>query len=173
MSFADKIAPYAKKAAASLGMDPAVIMAQWLYETGNGSNTGTKYNNWAGIKLTKNSAAGAYQPADSIHAGYKTPDAFVADYVRVMKLSYYNNVRKVAAPGADPMAAKAAIDASPYATQNYNAEGWLRYFNQAKGILGGSTGTAAATQEKKTAFPCLCQICPDRPCYLLKNTGGK
>lgn len=176
-AFRAKIAPYAKKAAELLKMDPAVIMAQWLYETGDGSNTGTKFNNLAGVKLTGSSVSEAYAVPESIHAAYPTLDAFVKDYVRVLNLSYYKDVRAIAKPGVNPITAKNAIDASPYAVTNYNESGWINFYNAAVKILGGTpaptAGSGTTTTQKKTGFPCLCQICPDRPCSLLKNTGGK
>lgn len=170
IAFRNKIAPYAKKAAAALGMDASVIMAQWLYETGDGTNTGTKYNNLAGVKHTGSSTPAAFTVPNSIHAAYPTLDDFVTDYVRVLKLGYYKNVRAVAKPGVNPVVAKKAIDASPYAVADYNEAGFVNFYNIAKKILGGNVATIP---EKKTIRPCLCPTCLDRPCRLLNSTGGK
>ena len=174
-AFRSKIAPYAVKAGKLLGMDPAVIMTQWLYETGDGSNTGTKYNNLAGVKHTGSSIPEAYTVPSSIHAAYPNLDAFVKDYVRVLNLSYYKGIRAIAKPGVDPVVAKRAIDASPYAVTDYNQSGWINYYQGAIKALGSINvaGSGAETAEKKTLHPCLCPTCPDRPCNLLKDTGGK
>jgi hypothetical protein len=172
-AFQKKIAPYAVQAGKLLGMDPNVIMTQWLYETNDGTNVGSRlYNNLAGIKHTGSSTPAAYTVGDSIHAAYPTLSDFVNDYVRVLKLSYYNEIRAIAKPGVDPIVAKNVIDKSPYAVTNYNQEGWLRFFNQAKAVLGSGvgagvgTGTITPPAEKKTIQPCLCHHCQDKPCNL-------
>lgn len=167
LDFQKKIAPYAVRAGKVLGMDSNVIMAQWLYETGDGTNTGTKYNNLAGIKLTPNSVKGAYKTPDSIHAAYTNLDAFTNDYIRVMSLSYYDNIRAVAKPGVNPVVAKKVIDASPYAVADYNETGFVRYYNAARKIIGGGVDAAptpAGTTEKKTPIcskPCRLKTCKE------------
>jgi Muramidase (flagellum-specific) len=126
-------APYAQAAGNALNMNAADILAQWLYETGNGTNLGsTKYNNLAGIKYTKNSVSGAFQPSDSQHAGYANLDAFVSDYIRVMKSSNYDQVRK----STSASSFLSAINASPWSVADYNASGFMGYYKQATAALG-------------------------------------
>lgn len=137
---AQKWAPYALSAGKQLGIDPAFVLAQWLYETGGGTNLGsTKYNNLAGIKSAPNAAKGIYDPSDSIHAGYNSLSAFKDDYVRVMNLRYYDNFRSTALPGSSPLVSLAAMNASPWAEADYNTQGFLKYYNQAAGIMGTSS----------------------------------
>ncbi len=143
--FLDRIQPYAKNAAEQLGIDVNFIMAQWAYETANGTNLGSrKYNNLAGIKYSPSGAGsiGKYQPSDSAHAGYDTLNDFVSDYVRVMKLSYYKDVISTATGENNLDNAILAINKSPYAVQDYNISGFKRYYEQAKTITGtvGSVG---------------------------------
>lgn len=102
--------PYAKQAAAGTGVPVAVILAQWAHETGFGtSDVAKNANNHGGIKY-----ADGFSIADGkygAYAKYNTLDKFVQDYIRVMNLSYYADVR---AAGSD----QGAIDAlgmSPYA----------------------------------------------------------
>jgi flagellum-specific peptidoglycan hydrolase FlgJ len=90
MSYGSEMMPYAKKTGSQLGMPPEVILAQWSLETGyGGSSLAKNHNNHAGIKNNsrgRDYVAGAY-------AGYNSINSFVDDYVRVMRLSYYDKVR--------------------------------------------------------------------------------
>lgn len=136
-SFSQKVAPYAVKAGNALNMDPAFIMAQWLYETGNGTNLGArKYNNLAGIKNGSVLSAGEYNPADSIHAGYTSLSAFTNDYIRTMSLGSYKTVRAAAAPGSNPLSQYMAINKSPWAEVDYSFSGWMKYYNESAKVLG-------------------------------------
>ena len=134
--------PYAQSAGKQLGIDPAFVMAQWLYETGGGTNLGsTKYNNLAGIKSSPNASKGIFDPSDSIHAGYTSLDAFTRDYVRVMSLGYYRDFLATAKSG-NASASLAALNASPWSEADYNKSGFMKYYNEASGLMGsgGSTG---------------------------------
>lgn len=132
-----KWAPYALRAGKELNMDPAFILSQWLYETGNGTNLGsTKYNNLAGIKSSPNVSKGIFDPSDSIHAGYSSLSAFTDDYVRVMKLGYYKDVRATATAGSNPISQLMAINKSPWAEADYSTTSWMKFYNQAAKVLG-------------------------------------
>jgi hypothetical protein len=135
---AQKWAPYAYNAGKQLGIDPAFVLAQWLYETGNGTNLGsTKYNNLAGIKSSPNAAKGIYNPSDSQHAGYTSLSAFTQDYVKVMNLGYYRDFLSVAKKGS-VSSSLSALNASPWSEADYNTMGFMKYYNQAAKVVGGN-----------------------------------
>lgn len=146
---AQKWAPYALSAGNRLGIDPSFVLAQWLYETGNGTNLGaTKYNNLAGIKSAPNSGKGIYDPSDSIHAGYTSLKAFTDDYVRVMQLDYYKNVMSTAKAGTSPLVSLSALNLSPWAEADYNTSGFLNYYNQAASVMGSKSDFTAVDTVK-------------------------
>lgn len=135
-----KWAPYAYSAGTQLGIDPAFVLAQWLYETGNGTNLGSKkYNNLAGIKSSPNAAKGIFDPSDSIHAGYTSLSAFTQDYVRVMNLSYYRDFLKTSRSTSDPMTMLKSMNASPWAEADYNTSGFMKYYNEAAKVMGSKS----------------------------------
>lgn len=137
MSAVESWVPYAKTAAANLGIDPAFVLAQWLYETGGGTNLGsTKYNNLAGLKSAPDSSKGIFDPPDSIHAGYLGLSDFTRDYIRVMKLPYYKDVLEAAKPGGNTASALEALNKSPYSEADYSKSGFMKYYNQAAEMLG-------------------------------------
>lgn len=139
---AQKWAPYAYNAGKQLGIDPAFVLAQWLYETGGGKNLGSKkYNNLAGIKSSPNASKGIYDPSDSIHAGYTSLSAFTQDYVRVMNLGYYKDFLKTAKSG-NVNTSLSALNASPWAEADYNKSGFLKYYNEAAKTMGSKTYSA-------------------------------
>ncbi len=133
---AQKWAPYALSAGTQLKYDPAFILATWLYETGNGTNTGTKYNNLAGIKRKADPSKGIFDPTDSIHAGYTSLSAFTQDYIRVANQSNMRDFLSAARSSNDPATLLKAWDASPWAESNYDKSGFLSYYNQAAKVLG-------------------------------------
>lgn len=88
-SFMSSMSGYAMTAGAALGMPYQVILAQWAHESAYGtSDLANRAKNYAGIKYNDNAdfKSGAY-------AGYNNISKFVSDYIRVMRLPYYNNVR--------------------------------------------------------------------------------
>lgn len=115
-AYFDQMAPYAAKASAKLGIPKSVILAQWSWETAFGTNRGsTDLNNHGGIKYV---GASTQDYKSGMYAGYASIDSFVDDYVRVLSLKYYDDVRKAGAtPGIDDDAK--ALGASPYAESGY------------------------------------------------------
>lgn len=121
--------PYAQLASAQLGSQFPVssILTHWLNESGGATATGptklaTQHNNWAGITpayvsgrqvSTQDGIASDY----GNYAHYNSMPRFIADYVRVMKLSYYAGVRDVISQG--PQAVLNAIEKSPWAESHY------------------------------------------------------
>ena len=80
--------PHAKQAEKETGVPYYWIMAQWAYETGNGTNRGSQsLNNHAGIKYSKYSPTGTTQ--NGMYAQYPSISDFIKDYKRVIGLSYY------------------------------------------------------------------------------------
>lgn len=87
--FMSSMSGYAMTAGAALGMPYQVILAQWAHESAYGtSDLAARAKNFAGIKYNDNAdfKSGSY-------AGYNSIPKFVADYIRVMQLPYYNGVR--------------------------------------------------------------------------------
>lgn len=157
-------APYAVAAGKSLKMDPAAILAQWAYESGEGTNPGSKYFNLAGINITKNSVSGAYAMPNTKnnYAAYPNLSTFTQDYIRVMSSKSYSGIRAAAKPGAtDPAAVARQISASPYSTEDYSTPGYVRLYNKAVKVVGGTP--AADLSEKKTDL-CLCRDCQSMAC---------
>lgn len=96
--FYKKYLPYAEKVKKMLGQPVALTLAQWKLETGGGtSRLAKESNNLGGIKYSKYSE---YADKETVvypkmsYARYNTLDDFVNDYVRVLKLGYYDDVRK-------------------------------------------------------------------------------
>ncbi len=122
--FATAYLPAARTAAAALGIPASAILAQWALESGWGtSHLAIEHHNLGGIKKVSSSTGGAY-PADSGFAGYADVNGFTADYIRVLNLSLYANVR---AAGQAPAASAreraenviTALAASPYDAAHY------------------------------------------------------
>jgi flagellum-specific peptidoglycan hydrolase FlgJ len=107
-SFFKEMQGYAMTASAVLGMPYQVILAQWALESTYGtSDLAVRAKNFAGIKSSsqgKDFVSGSY-------AGYNTIPRFVQDYIRVMQLPYYNEVRQVGGIEATIN----ALDRSPWA----------------------------------------------------------
>lgn len=91
-SYIKDMLPWAKKAESETGLPFDYIVAQWGWETGWGTNRGSKnLNNHAGIKFSKYAPAGTTQ--DGMYAKYPTMDHFIKDYARVYRLSYYTKIK--------------------------------------------------------------------------------
>ena len=115
-TYFEKMEPYAAKASAALGIPKSVILAQWSWETAFGTNRGSRdLNNHGGIKYV---GAKTQDYESGMYAGYASIDGFVDDYVRVLSLKYYDDVRKAGAtPGIEDDTK--ALGASPYAESHY------------------------------------------------------
>jgi flagellum-specific peptidoglycan hydrolase FlgJ len=80
---------YAMTAGAATGIPYQVILGQWALESTYGtSDLAIRAKNFAGIKYNSNAdfKSGSY-------AGYNSFSRFVQDYIRVMMLPYYTEVR--------------------------------------------------------------------------------
>lgn len=121
--YAERMFPYAARAAAETGLYPSVILAQWGNESGWGTSYFASFNNHAGITYVEESIAAGPIPQPGIHgqtfARYATLGQFVSDYVRVMKLSYYRQVLQLCAEGAPADEVCYALGTSPYDAGGY------------------------------------------------------
>ena len=91
-SYIQSMIPWAKKAEQATGLPYDFIVAQWGWETGWGTNRGSKsLNNHAGIKFSKYAPAGTVK--DGMYAKYPSMDVYIQDYKRVMGLSYYTKIK--------------------------------------------------------------------------------
>ena len=114
---------YAMTAGAVLNMPYQVILGQWAHESTYGtSDLAVRANNFAGIKYTSNAdfQSGSY-------SGYNSISSFVQDYIRVMSLPIYSDVRN--ADGIN--ATIEALGRSPYAEDS-------SYADKLKSIIGSS-----------------------------------
>ena len=79
-AFYDSMSGLAQQAGAALGVDPAVILAQWANESAYGtSNLATKNNNFAGI--TQKGVEGQW-------ASYSSPTQFEQAYVSLIQRNF-------------------------------------------------------------------------------------
>ncbi len=91
-SYIKEMIPWAKKAEQATGLPYDYIVAQWGWETGWGTNRGSKtLNNHAGIKYSQYAPAGTVK--DGMYAKYPSMDMFIQDYSRVYRLSYYTKIK--------------------------------------------------------------------------------
>lgn len=106
--FVKKMSPWAAQAEQETGVSRELILAQWGLETGWGSSQAFNQGfNLAGIKVTKNwsgDKVGSYR-------AYSNLEESVKDYVRVMGLDYYTQVRTA----SNPYSQASALDDSPWA----------------------------------------------------------
>lgn len=108
VQYFSKMMGYSKKASAELGIDYRVILAQWYLETGGGtSEVSIKANNHAGIKSNSKGRDGIF----GRYAKYNNLTNYTKDYIRVMNLPYYDQVRN--AKGLEEQIR--ALDKSPWA----------------------------------------------------------
>jgi|GEM_PF-4191456 len=88
--FVSTMLPYAKKAAAALGVSPTSILAQWGYESAFGTSEAATLNkNFGGIGPNRGIGVGA----DSSYAGYSSLSQFEKNYVQVVKQKQYASAR--------------------------------------------------------------------------------
>lgn len=112
--FFNKMSPYAVAAGAKLHMPPKVILAQWALESAYGeSSLARESNNYGGIKYTS-----AADGRNGSYAAYDSIRSFVSGYVRVLSLSYYDEVRR--ASGVHDTAVE--LGKSPYAGDPHYAQ---------------------------------------------------
>lgn len=91
-SYIKKMLPWAKKAQQATGLPYDYIVAQWGWETGWGTNRGSKeLNNHAGIKYSQYAPAGTTK--SGMYAKYPSMNLFIQDYARVYRLSYYTKIK--------------------------------------------------------------------------------
>lgn len=152
--FYDKFYPYAKVSASKIsgGAPPEVILAFWFWETGRGTNRGTKeFNNLAGINYNrawrnplqlKPSPSGEY-------AVYSNLNNFAEDYARVLNLSMYSNVRNAfkTAGYEDDVA---SISASPYSVDDYDKPTVLNAIKEFRKLSGSPAPTYDADASVNT-----------------------
>ena len=115
--FVNRYLDYAKQAAAAVDMPVSVVLGQWALESDYGrSNRAVNHNNLGGIKYSSN---GFGSPVGDGFARYDSIGSYVKDYIRVMKLGYYDKVR--AAGGVDDTILELAK--SPYDAGHYGGSG--------------------------------------------------
>lgn len=140
--FYDKYHKYAKISADLIEGNTPVesVLAFWYWETGRGTNRGTKeFNNLAGINYNrawrndlqlKPSPSGEY-------AIYSNLENFAKDYARVINLSMYQGVRQ--AFGTSDIADDVrAISASPYSVADYDFNTVTEFIKQFASLSGKS-----------------------------------
>lgn len=136
-SYIKEMLPWAKKAQDLTGLPYDYIVAQWGWETGWGTNRGSKtLNNHAGIKYSKYAPAGTVPDGSALnYAKYNSLDTFIKDYARVMNLSYYKEI-KSARNDTDRIK---ALNKSPYSESDYDINTMLSAQNIAKQYGEGVT----------------------------------
>ena len=88
--FVSAMLPYAKKAAAALGVSSTSILGQWGYESAFGTSEAATLNkNFGGIGPNRGIGVGA----DSSYAGYSSLSQFEKNYVQVIKQKQYSAAR--------------------------------------------------------------------------------
>lgn len=147
--FASKMDSYIKRAAQATRIPYQTIEAQWANESAYGTSAlAVGHNNFAGIKYSKSSST-ARPITGSDFAHYASINDFVTDYIRVMSLGYYNDVRAAGATG-DVVAATQALGASPYDAGHYNdGSGVGSKLLKLLGLTGASS-SASLTQTEMT-----------------------
>jgi flagellum-specific peptidoglycan hydrolase FlgJ len=115
--FYNKMLPYAQKASNALNIPVSVILGQWAIESGHGTSPlAIGSNNFAGITHVSSSIAIGTSETGKF-AKYKDYNQFTEDYIRVMKLGYYDKVRN--ALGVQETATE--LGKSPYAGSHYGS----------------------------------------------------
>lgn len=119
--FFNKFQPYAQQASKALDMPVSVILAQWAHESWYGySDLAQRANNYAGIKYSKNTVGGGQSGA---YAAYSSISVFVQDYIRVLKLSYYDKVRTEETSKLEYIETAEDLGKSPFAESHYGGAG--------------------------------------------------
>lgn len=113
--FFSNMLPYAQKASKALDIPVSVILSQWAVESAYGTSQLAKnHNNYGGVTWVGSSIAKG-KSDNGVFASYNNADQFTQDYIRVMKLGYYDQVRK-----ADTVEGTVkALAESPYAESHY------------------------------------------------------
>lgn len=158
--FKRSVQSHLTRASQALGMPESVIIAQWANESAYGtSSRAKKDNNLGGIKWSKYSQT-ASKAADGIHARYDSLYDFTTDYIRVMKLSYYDKVRAAGKTG-NVAATISALGESPYAGSKYKASSTAAAGSALAQILGITLGGSAAgtTNAGNCPAPKVCPTC--------------
>ncbi|HDR9163601.1 TPA: glucosaminidase domain-containing protein [Burkholderia vietnamiensis] len=112
--FSKKYGPAAEMAGKALGVDPKVILAQWAHETGWGRSVIPGTNNLGNIK---DFSGGGVQARDNAtgtldrYRAYDSTDAFVKDYVKLVKGRYPGAV----GAGSDARKFASGLQAGHYA----------------------------------------------------------
>lgn len=102
--------------ASKTGLDRILFLAQFVLETGWGNSQLAHHNNLAGIKYTGFFGSDFYG-----FAAYDNLGLFESDYLRVLSLPYYEEVR---ASAGQPVAAQVRqLGLSPWDTGHYNSGG--------------------------------------------------
>lgn len=114
MGFFDDLSPYAARASQETGIPAPVILAQWALESNYGqSDLAQRSDNLAGIKFVSSSVA---EGVTNGYAKYADYDQFTQDYIRVMNLPYYSQVRSAGSVEG----AISALANSPWAESGYD-----------------------------------------------------
>ena len=90
-SFREQYGPAAERAARELGVSPSAILGQWGLETGWGKSIIPGTNNLGNIKDVSGKGVRARDNmtgSNDAYRAYESPDAFVADYVSLIKRKY-------------------------------------------------------------------------------------
>ncbi len=114
--FFDMALPYASQASEALKIPTSVILSQWALESAYGTSGLAGVYNLGGIKY---STKGYGQKLPSGFASYASFADFTRDYIRVLKLPYYDDVRGK----TDVVEAVRALAASPYDAGHYHGTG--------------------------------------------------
>lgn len=150
-----KIQPLAAKAAASTGLAPELIAAWWTWETDYGRNNTSKANNHAGIGAMSSGKDYVHHG----HAGYKSGDNFVRDYVRVLSFDNdfygYNKVLQAARNNPKNYEQLTQLhNDSKWSVAPYN----VNTISARAREIAQLYGTSSPAPEKKTE-PCKCPAC--------------
>lgn len=137
--FMGQFQQYAMTAGAATGIPYQVILGQWALESTYGtSDLSVRAKNFAGIKYTPHAdfKSGSY-------SGYNSISSFVQDYIRVMMLPYYSEVRN--ASGITETIE--AFGRSPYA-EDTGYVGKLKSIVNINDTSTGTTGNVVAVGGK-------------------------
>lgn len=102
--------------ASKTGLNRVLFLAQFALETGWGTSQLASHNNLAGIKYT-----GFFGSDFGGFASYDSLNQFESDYIRVLSLPFYDNVR--ASRGQSVNAQMVALGNSPWDAGHYNNGG--------------------------------------------------
>jgi hypothetical protein len=147
--------PLAVEQSKRTGVDPRIILAQTIQETGWGKSAPN--NNYFGVKgpggsqKTLEFMGGKMQPVEANFRGYKEPSESFADYGNVLMGERYKGLRE--AKGLEAQAA--ALQASGYATDpNYGAS--ILKIAQGipeGGVYGGAPAVATDSPSESAGGP--------------------